>query len=513
MCPGNENRVNVDGRGLIEVECENVEDRMTLSDDNCDQRLLHRIFHRLPLDEIGEDLKSLGKIVLPTTATTLILHSKSVISMLFLGHLGNAQLAGGSLAISFANITGFSIIKGLSMGMEPICCQAFGARKMSVISQTFQRTLCLLLLTALFVATLWLNMEPILLLLHQDQDIVEVAKIYLRFSIPELFAQVHLHPLRSFLRTQNITKPVTIITMVCLALHIPINYLLVGYFGLGVKGVALASACNTINVDLSILIYMIRSNDVVVKPWDGLTIYSPFKGWKKLLNLALPSVFSVCLEWWWYEIMLFFCGILENPQASVAAMGILIQTTGLFYVFPHALSMGVSTRIGHALGADNPNRAQRIAVIGFLLAIGLGITAFVFTVLVSPVWGKMYTSEKAIQDLISIALPVLGLCELGNCPQTAACGMLTGSARTKAGAKINFIAFYIVGFPVAIGMAFGLKLGFVGFWIGLAAAQATCMGLMIHTLMKTDWKHQAKRSEELTRSTEEVDDMETALLS
>ncbi|KAJ4970188.1 hypothetical protein NE237_003287 [Protea cynaroides] len=49
--------------------------------------------------------------------------------MLFLGYLGDIQLAGGSLSIGFANITGYSVIKGLAMGMEPICCQAYGAKR------------------------------------------------------------------------------------------------------------------------------------------------------------------------------------------------------------------------------------------------------------------------------------------------------------------------------------------------------------------------------------------------
>lgn len=514
MCPANESgTIIIDSDQLIQSALHEKEECINLSSNtNNNERLFHGILHRIPINEFAEDLRSLGKIVCPITTMTLLLHSKSVISMLFLGHLGDAPLAGGALAISFANITGFSVIKGMSMGMDPICCQAFGAKKHSVISQTFQRTLCILLFIAILISFLWLNMEPILLLLGQDKDIIDVAKLYLRFSIPELIAQVHLHPLRSFLRTQCITKPLTIATMLCLFIHLPINYLLVIYLKLGVKGVALASACNTINLDLSILIYLLCSN-MMHKPWSGLTITSPFQGWKTVLSLAIPSVLSVCLEWWWYEIMLFLCGLFQNPKASVAAMGILIQTTGLLYVFPHALSMGLSTRIGHQLGAGQPAKAQRMAVLGFVLALTMGVTAFGFTILVRSYWGKMYTSEPDILSLISVALPVLGICEIGNCPQTAACGVLTGSARTTIGAKINFIAFYLVGLPVAVALAFWVKVGFIGLWFGLAAAQAACMCMMIYTLIRTDWKHQAKRSEELTQEVEETQDLETSLLS
>ncbi|KAM1029417.1 hypothetical protein ACFX2A_042932 [Malus domestica] len=63
--------------------------------------------------------------------TGLLLYSSSIISMLFIGRLDELALAGKSPAIDFANITGYSILLGLAMGMEPICGQAFGAKKHS----------------------------------------------------------------------------------------------------------------------------------------------------------------------------------------------------------------------------------------------------------------------------------------------------------------------------------------------------------------------------------------------
>ncbi|GAU38669.1 hypothetical protein TSUD_292510 [Trifolium subterraneum] len=42
-----------------------------------------------------------------------------MISMFFLGHLNELALAGGSLAVGFANITGYSILSGLAVGNCP----------------------------------------------------------------------------------------------------------------------------------------------------------------------------------------------------------------------------------------------------------------------------------------------------------------------------------------------------------------------------------------------------------
>ncbi|KAF4393948.1 hypothetical protein G4B88_025917 [Cannabis sativa] len=460
------------------------------------------LLRTLPLNEVSEELRSLVKIAWPIIMTTLLIYSRSIVSMLFLGRLGKTELAGGSLALGFGNITGNSILRGLSTGMDPICCQAYGAKRFSVLSHAFQKTFCLLLLVSIPISALWLNMEPICIWLGQDPATIRVAKIYMAFSVPELLAQAHLHPLRIFLRTQGLTFPLTVAATCSAILHLPINYFLVFHLKLGVAGVALALAWNTVNLNLGLLIYILFSNKPL-KPWTGLTIFSTFQGWGPLLKLALPSCAAVCLEWWWYEIMMFLCGILKNPQASLASMGILIQTTGLLYVFPISLSAGLTTRVGHALGSGQPVRAQWTAILGLAFAFGFGLLALVLMIMVRSWWGRLYTDEPQVLDLLSKALPILGLCELGNTPQTAACGVLNGMARPNLGARINLCAFYGVGLPVAVLVTFKFRYGFLGLWIGLLSAQISCLGMMVYVLVQTDWKHQSKRAEEMVSGTDE----------
>ncbi|XWS65598.1 hypothetical protein CRYUN_Cryun05aG0127300 [Craigia yunnanensis] len=451
---------------------------------------------------VMEELTLLGQITFPLMISSLIFYSKSAISIFFLGHLGNIELAGGSLAMGFANITGYSVIKGLATGLEPICCQAYGAKKWAVLSQTFKQTLCLLLLASIPIILLWLNMEPILLSIGQDKTITSVAKVFITYSIPELLAQALLQPLRIFLRAQSLTLPITLSATFAMILNLPINYFLAIYLDLGVRGIALASACNILNLNLALLVYLFFT-ETAIKPWDGQVVTKCYRDWWPLVTLMGQSALSVCLEWWWYEIMVLLCGLINNPDTSVAAMGILLQTTGLLYVFPHSLSLSLSMRIGQELGAEAPAQARQTSIIGLIIAMVCGLLAFTFTVAVKDVWGKLYTSEPQVVALTSVVLPILGFCELGNCPQTAASGILVGSARPNVSACINFCSFYLVGLPVAAFAAFELKMGFLGLWFGLAAAQATCLCMMICTLVFTDWKHQAKRAKELTQALED----------
>uniref|UniRef100_A0A0E0K3J9 Protein DETOXIFICATION n=1 Tax=Oryza punctata TaxID=4537 RepID=A0A0E0K3J9_ORYPU len=445
----------------------------------------------------GAEARSILGLALPMILTGLLLYLRSMISMLFLGRLGGLALAGGSLAIGFANITGYSVLSGLAMGMEPICGQAFGAGHYDLIGVTMQRTVLLLVAASVPIAGLWVHMRPLLLLCGQDAAIAAVAETYILASLPDLLLQAFLHPVRIYLRTQSINLPLTVCAAFAIALHLPINYVVVSVLGLGIKGVALASVLANLNLVLFLFGYIWFKG--VHKRTGGFALSADcFRGWGELVSLALPSCVSVCLEWWWYEIMILLCGLLANPQATVASMGILIQTTSLIYIFPSSLGFGVSTRVSNELGANRPERAGRAATVGLMLGFAFGGVASAFACLVRGAWATMFTADPAIVALTASVLPILGACELGNCPQTTGCGVLRGSARPKDAASINLRSFYLVGTPVALVLAFWYHYDFRGLWVGLLAAQATCVVRMLLVIGQMDWSAEAKRAKQLT---------------
>ncbi|TKY60825.1 Multidrug and toxin extrusion protein 1 [Spatholobus suberectus] len=437
---------------------------------------------------IRREVKALVELAFPIALTGLIFYARSMMSMLFLGRLGELELAAGSLGMAFANITGYSVLSGLALGMEPLCSQAFGAKRVSVLSLTLHRCVMFLLLCSIPISFLWLNMSNILVFLHQDANVTRMAHTYLVFSLPDLVTHSFLHPIRIYLRAQGVTRPVTLASLAGTLLHFPFNYLLVTRLRLGLAGVAAASAAS----NLSILLLLLAHVHCAAPSRDSLA------GWRPLLRLAAPSCVSVCLEWWWYEIMIVLCGLLVDPTATVASMGILIQTTSLIYVFPSSLGFAVSTRVGNELGANRPSRAKVSAVVSVFLAAIMGLSAMVFAAGMRRRWGSMFTADDDILRITSTALPILGVCELGNCPQTVGCGVVRGTARPNTAANVNLGAFYLVGMPVAVGLGFWFDVGFCGLWLGLLSAQVCCAGLMLYVIGTTDWEFEAHRAQSLT---------------
>ncbi|XP_004229255.1 protein DETOXIFICATION 55 isoform X1 [Solanum lycopersicum] len=463
------------------------------------------------LPEVKEELKKIIDRGFPILAMGLATYLKNMILVMCMGRLGSLELAGGALAIGFTNITGYSVLSGLALGMEPLSSQAFGSRNLTLVSLALQRTIFMLLTASIPIAFLWFNFESLMLKLHQDSQIIHVASVFCRFAVPDLIANSFLHPLRIYLRCKGTTWPLLWCTSLATMLHFPITVYLTFTLCLGIQGIAISTFVSNFVTLFFLLGYIFFTYDQDGSPSKPLAenvkllpSISVGEQWIMLLQLAIPSCLAVCLEWWWYEFMTVLAGYLDRPEVPLAASAIVIQTTSLMYTLPSALSASVSSRVGNELGAGRPAKARLATGIAIGLAFLTSTFGFILTTIGREAWGRVFTKDREVLELTATVLPIIGLCELANCPQTTCCGVLRGSARPGVGAGINFYSFYLMGTPVAIILAFVWKLGFLGLCYGLLAAQVACVISMLIVTYSTDWEGASLKAKQLVGRTNEL---------
>ncbi|KAL3812924.1 hypothetical protein ACJIZ3_014192 [Penstemon smallii] len=449
--------------------------------------------------EVMEELRNIISIGFPILAMGILSYLKNMVSVACMGRLGSLELAGGALAIGFTNITGYSVLSGLSMGMEPLCSQAFGSKNFAVFSLTLQRTIILLLFASIPIGILWINLEPLMLWLHQEPQVVQIASLYCRFAVPDLIVNSLLLPLRIYLRSKGTTWPLLWCTFLAILLHFPITIFLTFHYNFGIQGIAISTFLANLNSLLFLLCYISYTHDEQTTLSKSLIPRSNQLGleWGMLLRLAIPSCLGVCLEWWWYEFMTLLAGYLYKPHVALATSAIVIQTTSLMYTLPSSLSAVVSTRVGNELGAGRPDKARFASCVAIGLAFSTSVFGLLLTTLGRGAWGRIFTNDNEVLALTVAVLPVIGFCELANCPQTTSCGVLRGSARPGIGAGINFCSFYLLGTPVAIALAFSWNMGFFGLCYGLLAAQLACVLSILTAVHKTDWENESLRAKYL----------------
>ncbi|KAL0369207.1 UNVERIFIED_CONTAM: protein DETOXIFICATION 54 [Sesamum calycinum] len=430
--------------------------------------------HKFPSSsQVVEELKELWSMALPITAMNCLVYVRAVVSVLFLGRLGSLELAGGALSIGFTNITGYSVLVGLASGLEPVCSQAYGSKNWELLSLSLHRMIFILFLAIIPISVLWVNLESIMLFMGQDKDITSMAAVYCIYSIPDLLTNTFLQPLRVYLRSQGVTKPQMWCTLMAVIFHVPLNYVLVVVMGLGVPGVAMASVLTNLHMMVLMMGYV-----CVYGRWEWK--------WKAGIGVVVVGL-GRSLRY------------LPNPKLAVAATGIMIQTTSLMYTVPMALAGCVSARVGNELGAGKPYKAKLAARIALGCAFAIGFINVIWTVIFREKWGGLFTTDDELKALVASVLPIIGLCELGNCPQTTGCGILRGTARPVVGAHINLGSFYFVGTPIAVGLAFWLSVGFTGLWLGLLSAQAACAVSILYVIFYcTNWEGEAVKASNLS---------------
>ena len=79
------------------------------------------------------EIKGLFTLSWPTVSSYFFYHLVFMITLCFAGHLGEVELAAGTLAISFINLFGPSIFHGLCSALEALSSQADGAKNFRMV--------------------------------------------------------------------------------------------------------------------------------------------------------------------------------------------------------------------------------------------------------------------------------------------------------------------------------------------------------------------------------------------
>lgn len=422
---------------------------------------------------------------------------QAIISEIFVGHLGSLELASSALAITFTNVTGHSLLVGFVAVMETLCGQAFGAGEFLQVGETLQRALVITTVICIPISAIWYYTEPLLLLCGQEAAIAAAAGLYAKWNLPGLFFHAWSEPIEKFLQSQGLMVPMATCSCVTLALHVPICYLLIYTCGFGYLGAAMASSVSYL-VTLVVLILYISITGLHKKTWGGWT-WACLRGWGPFFRLALPSAVMICLEWWCFEIVILLAGLLPNATEQVSAMSIMLNTLLVCFMLPFSIGDATSTRVGNELGAGHAGRARLACLTGLVIALVVGLTMSILLVLFRRGVGKIFTgdSQPGVVDAVASLAPFLSVTLWFDAVQSTASGALRGSGRQRVGALVNILSWYIVALPVGAVAAFWFHLGVKGLWLGLVVG-ALFQDVCITTVaLRTDWVHEAQRSEKL----------------
>ncbi|KAJ4961265.1 hypothetical protein NE237_021175 [Protea cynaroides] len=444
--------------------------------------------------EVVAEMKKQMWLAGPLVCVNFLQFGMQVISIMFVGHLGELSLSSASLGTSFASVTGLSLLTGMGSALETLCGQAYGAKQYHMLGIHMQRAIFVLFIVCIPIAFIWANTGPILMSLGQDPDISKGAGHYARYMIPSVFAYGLLQCIIRFLQTQNIVFPMMIISAMTSLLHIPICWFLVFKTDLSNKGAALAISISYW-INMLLLAIYVKFSPACKSTWTGFS-REALHNILNFLKLSIPSALMVCIEFWSFEMMVLMAGLLPDPQLETSVLAIILNTCGLTFNISFGLSGTASTRVSNELGAGRP-QAARVAVLSVLLmAIADGTILGLTMILLRNIWGSLFSNEEKVVTYVSKTIPLLAASIFLDGFQCALTGIVRGSGWQETGAFVNLGAYYLVGVPSAIVFAFVLHIGGKGLWMGIVCALLVQVLSLLIITMRTNWNIEAAKAKE-----------------
>ncbi|KAF3437232.1 hypothetical protein FNV43_RR19985 [Rhamnella rubrinervis] len=444
--------------------------------------------------DISEEVKRQLWLAGPLISINLLLFSLQIISVMFVGHLGQLALSGASMATSFASVTGFSFLVGMGSALDTLCGQSYGAKQYHMLGIHMQRAMFVLLLVSIPLAVIWAYTGPILILLRQDPEISEAAGLYARSMIPILFAYALVQCLVRFLQAQNIVFPMMLCSGVTTLLHFFLCWVLIFIADMGFTGAALANSISYW-MNVLLLVLFIKFSASCKKTWTGFSKES-LQNIPTFLRLAIPSAVMVCFEMWSFEMMVILSGLLPNPKLETSVLSISLNTASAVWMIPSGLGGAVSTRVSNELGAGHSQAAHLAVHVVLLMAISEGIVVGLAMILVRNIWGYAYSNEVDVIKYVADMMPILAMSNLIDGVQAVLSGTVRGCGWQKIGAYVNLGSYYLVGIPSALLFSFVLNIHGKGLWLGITCAIIVQSISLLIVTARTNWEEEANKAKD-----------------
>ncbi|KAJ4843439.1 Protein DETOXIFICATION 29 [Turnera subulata] len=424
----------------------------------------------------------------PAIFTSVCQYSLGAVTQVFAGHVGTLQLA--AVSVENSVIAGFSFGAMLGMGsaLETLCGQAYGAGQLDMLGIYMQRSWVILLTTATFLSLIYIFAAPILQLIGQTATISKAAGVFAIWMLPQLFSYALIFPMQKFLQAQSKIMVMALIAAVSLVLHTVFSWLLMLKLGWGLVGAAVVLNASWVFIDAAHFLYIISGT--CGRAWTGFS-WKAFQHLWGFVRLSLASAVMLCLEVWYFMVLILFAGYLKDAEVSVDALSICMNILGWTVMVALGMNIAISVRISNELGAAHPRTAKFSLLVAVITSFIMGLLLSTILLVYRDTYPSLFSSDSAVKELVKQLTPLLALCIVINNVQPVLSGVAVGAGWQAAVAYVNIGCYYLFGIPLGLILGYKLDMGVSGIWSGMLSGTVLQTCVLSWMIYRTNWNKEA----------------------
>lgn len=305
----------------------------------------------------------------------------------------------GTNSMSGVNIGGqvtqliMMMVSGLTVGGTVLVGQYYGARQHEEVKRTIGTLLTLLTAMGIILMVVMLMLcDPLLRLLNTPAESFSEAHNYLMISLSGMPFVFWYNALAAMQRGLGDGKRPLIFVGIACVVNVGLDMLMVGTWGMGASGAALATVISQSISVLLCVIYLKTHEFVFDFKLSSLRVHMDKV--RMLIKIGLPSsVQSVVTNLSFLIMTTIVNGFGVTASAAVAVCG----KFNSFGIMPAiAMSSSVSSLAAQNIGAGHYDRAQDALKVGMRISAVIGVAVFAFTQLFPELILKMFNAEDEV---------------------------------------------------------------------------------------------------------------------
>ncbi|KAH9312406.1 hypothetical protein KI387_027441, partial [Taxus chinensis] len=413
----------------------------------------------------------------------------NVITQAFVGHIGNLELAAFSVVTGVTLGFTSGLIKGMATALGTLCGQAYGAEKEEMLGVYMQRSWIVISGFSVVIMPMYIFATPLLKLLGQPDDIAELSGRVSLWCIPIHFAFILYYTISRYLQAQS----KNFITAWAAALGTVFNVLLCWLFVTKWK-MGLDGALLSLNVAWwtpGIIQYIYVTCGWCPNAWTGYSLLA-FEDMWHFLKLSLASGIMLCLEIWYYRVLVLLTGNMKDATVAVDSLSICLNINSWEMAIPLGFLASTSVRVANELGAGKPKEAKFSVIVAVITSVVIGFAALILILALRNEFAYAFTDSAIVQKAVYNLAILLGLTVLLNSIQPVLMGVAVGLGWQVYVAYINVACYYIIGLPLGILLGYAFHLEVMGIWVGMIFGTAAQTLALMFITWRTDWHLEAK---------------------
>jgi MATE family multidrug resistance protein len=420
------------------------------------------------------------KLSLPLIISQITVVAMTFVDTVMAGRLGSVTLAAVAVGSSLWS-TAILFVFGILMAIPSVVSAMDGANEDEKIAPFFRQTLWLALILGLVFTGVILMMDPLFALFKTQAEVIPEAEAYLHALAWGVLPLSFFVAFRYLADGLSITKTTMYVSFLGLLLNIPLNYILMfgklGFPAMGAQGCGYATA-TVLTCQMLAYIIITHKHKVI----GSYRIFSQFDrpDWPEIgrfFKLGFPVGMSMFAEVGFFSIITLLASSLATE--IVAAHQIALNFASLLFMIPLGLSMGITIRVGNAVGRKNPIDIKNAGFYGLSLVLITQLLSASITVLFAAWIVALYTQDVAVASIAVGLLFYAAIFQLSDGIQVAAAGALRGIKDMNFIMLSNIFSFWLLGFVTSWYLCFEKNLGAAGLWIGIIVGltAAACLNV------------------------------------